>query len=83
MSLGFPTPLRRPRPGLADVQCSRLKFEPGDRVLVRTYHNLSKEQKRKWQRIVQKWAGVDVEVLVINCMEMEIEVVKRRTISDT
>jgi len=52
------------RPRIADVNCSRLHFDPGDRVLVRTTHRLEKESERKLRRSIQKWAGCEVEVLI-------------------
>ena len=66
--------LRNPKPKLSDVQCSRVVFQPGDRVLVRVYHNLDWEQERKLRRTIQKWAGVDVEILIINPLEMELKI---------
>lgn len=66
--------LTHPAPRLADVQCSRLKFEPGDRVVVRVYRAISKEQEARLRRMVEKWAGDCVEVLVINGLEVGIHV---------
>lgn len=61
-------------PRLADVQCSRLQFQPGDRVLVRVRHRISPEQRKRLQKTVERWAGDHVEVLVIDLgMEVEIE----------
>lgn len=65
--------------GLADVQCSRLKFEPGDRILVRTYHRLHRDDRKKLERTVRRWAGTDVEILIFDATQMEISVEKRRT----
>ncbi len=62
------------RPRIADVQCSRLVFQPGDRILVRVYHKIDKDQMRKLRKSVTKWAGCDVEVLIINALDMDIEV---------
>ena len=69
--------LKKPNPRIADIQCSRIQFQPGDRVLVRSYHNLSKDQVRRLRKSIQKWAGCEVEVLIYNGMEMEIAVEKR------
>ena len=66
--------LTHPAPRLADVQCRRLKFEPGDKVLVRTYINLDPQQTKKLKRSVEKWAGDCVEVLIYNELEMSIDV---------
>ena len=64
------------RPRLADVQCSRLKFEPGDRVRVRVYRRLDRAERRKLRRTVEKWAGVDIEVLIVDGTQMEVTVEK-------
>ena len=66
--------LTHPNPKLADVQCTRLKFQPGDRVIVRVYRPISLEQEKRLKRTVEKWAGDCVEVLVINGTEMSIDV---------
>ena len=65
---------QRAKPKLAEVQCSRLKFEPGDRVLVRVYRQIDNEQRKRLERIVEKWAGCAVRVLVINGAEMDLEI---------
>lgn len=64
------------KPRLADVHCSRLKFEPGDRVLVRSRHMLDKEQIKKIKRTVQRWAGCEVEVLVVCLPAFDVEIEK-------
>ncbi len=65
-------------PRIADVQCSRLVFEPGDRILVRTTHSLDNEAKRKLRKSILKWAGVEVEVLIICLLDLDIEIEKRK-----
>lgn len=66
--------LTHPNPRLADVQCSRLRFQPGDRVIVRVHRPISKEQEKRLKRVVERWAGDCVEVLVINDLEMSVHV---------
>ena len=61
-------------PRLADVQCSRFVFKPGARLLVKSRRPINKEEKKKIHRMVQKWAGDHVEVLVIDLTQLEIEV---------
>ena len=61
-------------PRIADVQCSRLQFMPGDRLLVKSRVPITKEERRKIHRMVQKWAGDHVEVLVIDLSRMDIEI---------
>ncbi len=68
--------LQKRPPHIADVQCSRLTFQPGDRIIVRVRTNLDSDQKRKLRKSVQKFAGCEVEVLIINELMMDIEVQK-------
>lgn len=58
---------------LANVDCTPMRFQPGDRILVRIRVSLSSGQKNDIRRIVEKWAGNMVEVLVIG-PEMEVQV---------
>jgi hypothetical protein len=64
--------LRHPRPQIADVQCTRLKFAPGDRILVRVHTKLDKHQIKSLRKSITKWAGCEVEVLIYNGLEMDI-----------
>jgi len=64
-------------PRLADVQCTRLQFEPGDRILVKVNHRLDNNAQRRLRTTIQKWAGVEVEVLIICTLDMDISIEKR------
>ena len=64
--------MTKARPKLSDVQCSRMQFQDGDKVLVRTYTNLSKEQEHKLRKTVEKWAGDGIPVLIINGTMVEV-----------
>ena len=66
--------LRHPRAKIADVQCTRLDLRPGDRLLVKVYDKLDKDQAAKLRRGIQKWAGKDVEILIYNATALDIEV---------
>lgn len=66
------------RPQIADVQCSRLKFEPGDCIVVRVYSTITLDQKKKIEKGIQRWAGVDVSILVIDGRAMELEIQKKK-----
>jgi hypothetical protein len=70
----MPHILKNQKPKIADVQCSRIQFQPGDRVLVRVYTKLDKDQEKKLKRTIQKWAGCEIEILVYNGLEMDISV---------
>jgi len=60
-------------PKIANVQLTRVKFEPGDRVVVRVHQRLDRQQRRNLRRTVQKWAG-DVEVLLVDVRLFDVEI---------
>jgi hypothetical protein len=64
-------------PRLADVHCTRVKFEPGERLLVQLRQPLDSEAKKKLQRTVERWAGDHVEVLIVDPTIMEVSVERR------
>lgn len=61
-------------PRLADIQCSRMAFQPGDRILVRVFQPISDESLKKLRKTVSRWAGEGVEVLVVDQTKMEIQI---------
>ena len=63
-------------PGIADVQCRRMTFQPADRIIVRVRDKLDSYQKKRLRKSVRKFAGCEVEVLIINELEMDFEVQK-------
>ncbi len=65
-------------PRIANINCTRIKFEPGDRILVRTVHKLDHEQQKKIRRSICRWAGVEVEVLIVCLAEMDVTIDKRQ-----
>lgn len=62
------------RPRIADVQCSRLKFQPGDRILVKSFHRMDIDQQRHLIKSIKRWAGCDVEVFVICTQDFDISI---------
>lgn len=64
-------------PRLADVNCTRYKFDPGDRIVVRTRGQVTRDQEKKIRASICKWAGCEVEVLIVNVLVMDLEVLKR------
>lgn len=62
------------RPRIADVRCQRLKFQPGDRILVRTTIRLEPDQQRRLRKSIIKWAGCEVEVLIYSALDMDIRI---------
>lgn len=67
------------RPRLADVQCSRLQFLPGDKIVVRLQPRRplwSKSEIKGVKKMVEKWVGDSVDVLVVDTSIMDLEVVR-------
>ena len=62
---------------LADVQCSRIKFEPGDRVIAKVHHKLTRDDQKKLEKTIKEWAGKEVKVLIVDTTFMEIEIDRR------
>ena len=62
---------------LADVQCTRMKFEPGDKLIVRVRHTLHPDQRKNLKRGVQKWDGEGVGVMIVEVPLLDIEVEKQ------
>ena len=68
------------RPTLADIQCTRIQFEPGDHILVKT-NNLQPFDEstiKRLKKIILKWAGVEIEILVVQRCLMDVEIVKAK-----
>lgn len=61
-------------PRLADVQCNRVQFRPGDRVLVRVYQQLDRDALERLRKTVVRWTGPDVEVLIVDGSRMEVQI---------
>lgn len=64
-------------PRIADVQCSRMQFQPGDRILVKVRQSIDKEAATKLRKTVEKWAGNHVEVLIVDLTLMDIEIERK------
>lgn len=62
------------QPRIADVQCSRLQFQPGDKILVKLRQRIDSEARKKLQKTVERWAGSGIEVLIIDLALMDIEI---------
>jgi hypothetical protein len=52
-------------------------MEPGDRVIVKSFHRLDPEQQKKIRQSIQRWAGVEVEVLIYSTQDMELTIEKQ------
>ena len=59
-------------PKLAEMHCSRIVFKTGDRILVKVFRDLSKDEIRKMRKAIEKWAGDGIPVLIMDARTMEI-----------
>lgn len=64
-------------PRLAEVSCKKHRFLPGDRVIVNVFERLSTSDTKRLRRTVQKWAGQDVEILIVDNTVAEVFVEHR------
>jgi hypothetical protein len=62
------------RPGIADVQCRRLQFQPGDRVIVEVFEKIDEDYRKKLRKSIRKWAGCEVEVLIYDATKFKVTV---------
>ena len=65
-----------PAPNIAEVNCTRIQFEDGDRVLVRVFRDMDAAQSARLQRTVRAWAGKRVEVLIVDGRLCDVEIQK-------
>ena len=61
-------------PKLVSIDCSRYAFQPGDKILIRAFGALDPTQKTQIRKTVEKWAGCELDILIIDTTQMEIEV---------
>lgn len=64
-------------PRLADVSCSKIHFDPGDRVLVKVHERLDRESKIRLRKTIERWAGTGIEVLIVELPVMDVEILRR------
>lgn len=67
------------RPRLADVQCSRFQFQPGDRLMVRVFETLTRAERKRLEKTIKRWTGPDVEILIIDPKRMELTLDRKPT----
>ena len=77
--MNMPSSFGKQRPRLADVQCTRMQFQPGDRLLVKVFQPKTPSEMKKIRKMVERWAGSHVEVLVVDVTQMEIRIEQSRT----
>lgn len=65
-----------PVPRIADVSCIPIRFRPGDRLLVKVNHMLDPGSKARLKKSIERWAGDQVEVLIIELPLLEIDIIQ-------
>ncbi|MFA7121786.1 MAG: hypothetical protein WC277_09950 [Bacilli bacterium] len=54
-----------------------MRFEPGDRLIIRSTSRMDEDTKKKLRRSICKWAGCEVEVLFVCLLDFDVEVQHR------
>ncbi len=60
------------KPLLSDIQTTKVKFNPGDRVLVRISEDLTRDKENKLKKSIVKFFGEDVRILFVNCLKTRL-----------
>ena len=66
------------------VNTRRVRFQPGDKLLVRPIHSdpIPAQAIKNIRQTIQKWAGPDVEVLVIDPYLVDLQVLRQGQLVD-
>lgn len=56
----------RPRPLLSDIQPTKQKYNAGDKIIAVVTTDLTADQRRRMIYSINKFVGVDVDVLIVN-----------------
>lgn len=64
--------MSRFRPTLTDNPACKIKFEAGDRVITHISQNVSASTAARLKRIINKFAKVDVNSLIVNCLDVTL-----------
>ncbi len=70
------------KPRLADVHCVPIRFQPGDRILVKVKQRLDRTSHEAILKTVRKWAGDHVEVMIVDLSIMDLEILQQSSIGD-
>ncbi len=60
------------KPLLTDLQPTNYNYKDGDRIVVRVNHDPSNEDRKKFDRILKKWARAEVRTWVVNCLTTRV-----------
>jgi len=56
-------------PHIENVHTERVKFDPGDRVLVRAVDDMPPSNAFKIRRSIEKFSGAELRILIVNCLD--------------
>jgi hypothetical protein len=63
-------------PEVANISVGRVPLQAGDKLLVKVHQDLTNTQRERLYRCVKKWAGTEVDILIIDSRTTDIEVVR-------
>ena len=59
-------------PTLADIEPRRIKFQPGDRVIVRVNCHYAANQAVKMHKAINKMAGCEIRTIIVDCTKTSV-----------
>ena len=65
---------------LAEVNCSRIQFQPGERLLVRVWCDMSAAEQAKLKKTIMQWVDQsDVKILIIDARKVDLQIDRPET----
>lgn len=59
-------------PNILDLDCTKYSFQPGDKILVRVFGAVDSARRKQIRAMIEKWAGVPLDILVIDATQLEM-----------
>lgn len=59
-------------PLFSDLQPVKYKYQPGDRLIARVSFDATPSQQVNIRRALKKRCGVDLRILIVNCLKMRL-----------
>ena len=63
-------------PKISDLQPTKTKYIAGDRVIARIQSNLSASQFRILESSINEYAGVALNILIVDCRNVQLQLVR-------
>lgn len=64
------------RPKFSDLQPTKVVYQAGDRVIARIQANLTPTQRRILESSINKYAGVELNILIVDCRNVALQLIR-------